>query len=81
MVAQYYGDGTGVTMEQLVAAKEILEFTFTNNIELEYFDEFRFFTNIQSTHFSLFNGCTKLKSVSFPDQMTEIYYYSCKICI
>ena len=80
MVAQYYGDGTGVTMEQLVAAKEILEFTFTNNIELEYFDEFRFFTNIQSTHFSLFNGCTKLKSVSFPDQMTEIYYYSCYGC-
>lgn len=79
-VADAFGDGVGVTLEQMAAVTGKHTLSFTNNTELEYFDEFRYFTGLSGMNHSIFSGCTNLKSISFPDHLKEIVYYTCTGC-
>jgi hypothetical protein len=66
-----WGDGVGVTEEQIESVKSI-DNEFTSNTEIETFDEFEKFVNVSSvgadwwTTTTGFYGCSNLKSISLP---------------
>lgn len=79
-VAKAYGDGVGVMKDQLERVTGLFTLSFAKNTQLEYFDEFKYFTNINETYFAIFGDCTNLKSITFPDQLTKIFYNCCRGC-
>lgn len=69
IVAANWGDGTGITQEQIAEITDIIR-VFQNNTLIETFDEFELFTKVTRTFTEAFTGCTNLRSISLPEGFT-----------
>ena len=68
--AENWGDGTGITTEQIEAVTDIGT-KFANNTLIETFDEFGKFKNATILKNKNFQGCTNLKSIDL-SEITEL---------
>ena len=63
ILAQYWGDGTGITEAQIQSVQHFND-KFVNNTSIQTFDEFYKFPNITEINGNnRFNSCTNLKSI------------------
>lgn len=75
IVAKAYGDGIGVTKEQMAVEEEKCRLSFNGNTGIKSFDEFRYITGFKDfRYYNMFAGCTSLESVMLPDQVKRISY-------
>lgn len=75
IVAKAYGDGIGVTKEQMAVEEEKCRLFFNGNTDIKSFDEFRYITGFKDfRYYNMFGGCTSLESVMLPDQVKRISY-------
>ena len=63
--------GDGITQAQCAAVSSIGT-NFSNNADIEYFDELQLFTGIDRTGVNAFMSCTKLKRITFPSSIAII---------
>ena len=75
IVAKAYGDGIGVTKEQMAVEEEKCRLFFNGNTDIKSFDEFRYITGFKDfRYYNMFGGCTSLESVMLPNQVKRISY-------
>lgn len=81
IVAENWGDGTGTSLEQIQAVKD-LNRAFYKNTLIETFDEFEEFTN--TTTMGIYGGgmegCSNLRSIKLPKSFKDIKtrdFYNC----
>ena len=61
-----YGDGVGITKQQIQSIKVISDKIFRDNEEITSFDELQYFTSISELYLYSFFNCTKLVSIILP---------------
>lgn len=61
-----YGDGVGITKQQIQSIKVISDKIFRDNEEITSFDELQYFTSISELYPYSFFNCTKLVSIILP---------------
>lgn len=80
IVANYfirnYGDGVGVTKNDLAAINSLSDTAFQGNTEITSFDEFRYLTGIVSIPGKCFQNCGSLRSVIIPVNVQIISIYA-----
>lgn len=71
-----YGNGSEVSLEEAQSVNTISLNVFSNNTDIETFDEFKIFENVTklvgSFNNGAFFGCTNLRSISLPKSITSI---------
>ena len=83
--AENWGDGTGITQEQVEAVTDIGT-VFKGNTVIETFDEFEKFNGVtalgvtNNRNYAPFMACTNLKSVVLPVNATKLYRSSFENC-
>lgn len=86
IVATNWGDGTGITQEQVEAVTDIGT-VFKGNTVIETFDEFEKFTGVNNLGianvnvYESFSNCTSLRTIKIPKSVTMINaasFYNCK---
>lgn len=83
--AENWGDGMGITTEQIEAVTDIGT-KFKGNTTIEYFDELNEFTGISrlgtqsNGNNGAFSGCVNLKSVIIPKRVTLLNYAAFNSC-
>lgn len=80
IVADYfiknYGDGVGVTSDQLSSISTLSATAFQGNAEITSFEELRYLTGISSISGRTFESCYSLKSVVIPINVQIINIYA-----
>lgn len=71
IVATNWGDGTGITQEQVEAVTDIGT-VFRGNTVIETFDEFEKFTGVTIINKNCFGDCTNLSSIKFHSNIYEL---------
>ena len=75
VLATTYGDGIGVTQNELTSVSEIQQL-FKNNTDITKFNEFKYFTGITTPAVSWlsdwFSGCTNLTEITIPKNVRSI---------
>lgn len=69
--AENWGDGTGITTEQIEAVTDIGT-KFSSNTLIESFDEFERFIGVKEITWGAFQSCTELQSIKLPQSITTI---------
>lgn len=71
-----YGNGSEISLEEVQSVNTISLNVFSNNTDIETFDEFKLFENVTKLEGSFNNGaffsCTNLRSISLPKSITTI---------
>ena len=94
IVVDRWGDGIGITQEQVEAVTNIgdnTNYIFSNNELIETFDEFEYFTGVTSIkgdwnatlkdYSGAFANCSNLRTIKFPSSLRIINtyaFYNCK---
>lgn len=72
LLANNYGDGTGITRTELSAITTLSGTLFQDNTTLTSLDDLQKFTGLTYVNYKFAQGCTNLVSVTFPSNMREI---------
>ncbi|CUP44362.1 leucine-rich repeat domain-containing protein [Bacteroides thetaiotaomicron] len=67
-----YGDGVGITKQQIQSIDKIPNYQFKDNKEVTSFDEFQYFTGLSVLSREAFYGCSNLSSIILPSSLTLI---------
>lgn len=67
-----YGDGVGITKQQIQSIDKIPSYQFKDNKEVTSFDEFQYFTGLSVLSREAFYGCSNLSSIILPSSLTLI---------
>ena len=65
-------DGDAELSFQEAANVETIGVVFTDNTEIEYFNEFKYFINVSSIDADAFKGCVNLKTLGIPSSIMSI---------
>lgn len=71
-----WGDGNGVTKEQLATVTKLSSTPFSGNTVIETFDELQYFSNLETLSQS-FNNCSNLRKITIPK---SVKYISGNLC-
>ena len=79
LVANTWGDGVGVKMDQITPVQNF-KGLFTGNTGITSFNEFAYFISYNATSWDVFSGCTALAAVTLPPQLKTLYGFFFSNC-